>query len=158
MDLSPRVSVCGSGRQHSGQGSCQGLARKGLRTCSVQQGRASSGWCQGRLVWCGAALRCVGLGSLGSGLQHASIIPMRVVHSTLLGLFDEYLGILDTKWQFSPGAYGWYMAALLDTPVGKYGISPGAYLWGVLLCGHSCSDHMCRYLRCVSLPDVSALT
>ena len=26
---------------------------------------------------------------------------------------------------------------------------------GGLLCRHGCSDHMCRHLRCVSLPDVS---
>ena len=46
----------------------------------------------------------------------------------------------------------------LGTPDAKCGISPGAYLWAVPLCSHGCSDHMCRYLRCVSLPDVSALT
>ena len=61
---------------------------------------------------------------------------LKVLYSTLLGLFGKCLGILDAKW----------------------GISPGAYLWVVPLCSHGCSDHMCRYLRCVSLPDVSALT
>ena len=58
------------------------------------------------------------------------------VFSTLLGVFDKCLG----------------------TPDGQCGISPGAYLWVALLWGHGYSDHMYRYLRCVSLPDVSAVT
>ena len=37
-------------------------------------------------------------------------------HSTLLGLVDTCLGVPDAKWGIRPGAYGWYMAVLLDTP------------------------------------------
>ena len=80
------------------------------------------------------------------------------VHPPLLGLFDKCLGTPDAKWGMYPGAYGWYTIALLNTPVGKCGISPGAYLWVVPLCRPVCSGLMCRYLRCVSLPDVSVLT
>ena len=46
----------------------------------------------------------------------------------------------------------------LGTPDGKWGISPSIYLWVVSLCRHHCSDYMCRYLRCVSLPAVSSVT
>ena len=46
----------------------------------------------------------------------------------------------------------------LGLPNGKWGISPGAHLWVVPLRCHSCSDPMCKYLRCVSLPDMSVLT
>ena len=46
----------------------------------------------------------------------------------------------------------------LGTPNGKWGLSPEAYLWVVLLCRHGCSGHVCRCLKCVSLPDVSAVT
>ena len=56
--------------------------------------------------------------------------------STLLGLFDKHL----------------------DTHAGKCGIAPGAYLWVVPPCRHGDPDHVCRYLKYVSFPDVSALT
>ena len=58
---------------------------------------------------------------------------LKVVCSTLLGLSDK----------------------CLDTPDARCGISPGAYLWVVPLCRHGYYDHVCRYLRCVSLPHVS---
>ena len=61
---------------------------------------------------------------------------LKVVYSTFLGLFDKCFGTPDAKW----------------------GISPGAYLWVVPLSRHSCSDHMCKYLRCASLPDASGVT
>ena len=46
----------------------------------------------------------------------------------------------------------------LDIPDTNCGICPGPYLWVVPLCRHGRSNHMCRYLSCVSSPDVSALT
>ena len=58
---------------------------------------------------------------------------LKVAYSSLLGLFDKCLG----------------------TPAGECGISPGDYLWVVLLCKHGCSDHVGRY---VSLSDVFTLT
>lgn len=61
---------------------------------------------------------------------------LKTVYSTLLGLFDKCLG----------------------TPDSKCGISPGAYLWVVPLCRRGSSNHMCRYLGCVFLPDVSSMT
>ena len=61
---------------------------------------------------------------------------LEVVYSTLLDFFDKCLATSDAK----------------------CGIFPEAYLWVVLLCRPGCFDHVCRYLRCVSMPDVSALT
>ncbi|KAF6119901.1 hypothetical protein HJG60_010284 [Phyllostomus discolor] len=61
---------------------------------------------------------------------------LKMLYSTILGPFKRCLG----------------------TPNAKCGISPGDYLRVVPLCKHCCSDHMGRYLKCVSLPDVSALT
>ena len=46
----------------------------------------------------------------------------------------------------------------LGTPDGKWGLSPGTCLRVVPLCRHGCSDYVCRYLRCFSLPDVSRVT
>ena len=76
---------------------------------------------------------------------------LKVVYSTLLSLFDKCLGTLDAKWGICLGTYGWYMAVLLDTPAGKYGISPGSYLWVVLLCRQGSSDYLCKYLSYVFL-------
>ena len=144
MNPSPRVSVCRSERQHSGQGSCQCFSRKdlwsqvGSRADEVLSpaGRASGGQCQGRSVWHGAALWCVELGCLSSGLEPASLYLESGVYSTLLGLFDKCLG----------------------TPGAKWGICPGAHQWVVPLCRHGCSDHVGRYCRYVSLPYVFTLT
>ena len=78
---------------------------------------------------------------------------LKVVDSTLLlGLFDKCLGTTDAKCGSCPGACWWYMAVLLGTPDGKC-LSVGG-----LLCRHGCSDHMCRYLKYLSLPHMSALT
>ena len=51
---------------------------------------------------------------------------LKVVFSTLLGLFGKCLGTPDARCGIYAGANGWYMAVLLDTPAGKCGISPGA--------------------------------
>ena len=45
----------------------------------------------------GAALWCVALGYLSSGLEPASVIPVRVMHSTLLGLSDKCIDTPDGK-------------------------------------------------------------
>ena len=162
MNLSPRVPVCRTGRQHGGQGSCQHLARKavwsqvGSRAEEVPSPAGQSLWWpmpreNSSTLACGARLSQQWSGTC---LSHT----LKVVHSTLLGLSDKCLGTPDAKWGIFQGAHGWYMAVLLDTPAGKCGISPGPYLWLVLLCRHGYSNYMCRYLRCVSLPDVPALT
>ena len=128
----------------------------GQMKSSVQQGRASGGWCQGRSARHGAVHSYVELGCLNSGLEPASVIPWKWCTPSFW-VFTKCLGIPNAKWGICPGAYGRYMAVLLDTPAVKWGIFPGGYLWVVLLCRHGCSDHMCRYLRCVSLPDVLTL-
>ena len=143
MNLSLRVSVCGSRRQHSGQGSFQCLAKKDPQSQvgnkadevlspagqSTQQPMAR----EISMTWSSTLVYGAQLFQQWSGACLS--YTLKVLYSTLLGLFGKCLGILDAKW----------------------GISPGAYLWVVPLCSHGCSDHMCRYLRCVSLPDVSAL-
>ena len=138
---SPRVSVCRSGRQHSGQGSCQRLARKDLQNRVgrredklLSSARRSLWWLMPRetsVVWsstlvCGAQLSQQWSGACLS-------YTLKVAYSSLLGLFDKCLG----------------------TPAGECGISPGDYLWVVLLCKLGCSDHVGRY---VSLSDVSSMT
>ena len=140
---SPRLSVCRPGRQHSGQGSCQHLARNDLQSW-VQQGRQSAqssraeplaaddkgdqcGMEQHPGVWSSAVSAVVwSLPQLylDSGVLH------------LLGLSNKCLCTYD----------------------GKCGISPGAFLWVAPLCRQGCSGHMYRYLQCVSLPDVSSVT
>ena len=54
---------------------------------------------------------------------------LKVVYSTLLDLLNKCLGPPDAKCRIFPGAYGWYMAVLLDSPAGQCGLFPGAYLW-----------------------------
>ena len=144
MNPSPRVSVCRLGRQHGGQGSRQHLTRRDLQSqVGSRAGKVFSpaGLSLQRpmpreisMAWsstlgCGACL-------LSSGLEPASVTPWKggVLHPS--GSFDTCLG----------------------TPDAKCGISPGSQLWVVPLCRHDYSHHMCRHLRCVSLPDVSALT
>ena len=86
--------------------------------------------------------------------------PLKVVGSTL-----SDLGTPDAKEGNYPGSHGWYMAVLLDTPAGKWGIpqepvyggSRSADMAVLVTCAGilGVSDHMGRY---VSLSDVSALT
>lgn len=136
MSPSPRVSVCRSRRQHGGPGSSQPLGRKNF--WSQVGGKADKVLRPAADVkgdQYGAALWCVKLGCLGSGLESACY-ALKKVYSTPLGLFDKCLG----------------------TPDGKCGISPGAYLWVVPFCRRGSSNHMCRYLGCVFLPDMSSMT
>ena len=126
-------------RQHSGQGSCQHLARKdlwiqvGSRADEVLSPVGQSlQWPVPReisVVWSGPLVCGAQLSQQWSGACLS--YTLRVVYSTLLGLLDKCLGTPDTNW----------------------GICPGAYLWMALLCRHGCSDHMCRYLRHVCLLD-----
>ena len=90
----------------------------------------------------------------GTGLSYT----LKVVYSTLLGLFNKCLGTLDANWGIFPGAYGCYMAVLLDTLAGKCGISPLS-LSGEPFYGWSCSADMatlttCADILCVSLSDI----
>ena len=141
---SPRVSVCRSGRQHRGQGSHQHLARKDLRSqVGSRAGEVLSPAGQSPQRPMPREMSVAWSSTLVHGAQQSQqwsgaclSYTLRVVCSTLLGLFDKCLGTPDTKW----------------------GLCPGVYLWVVPLCRHGCSDHVCRYLRCVSLPDMSILT
>ena len=81
--------------------------------------------------------------------QHSGVWSSAL--SSGLGLTQLYLesGVLYPSGSFDK---------CLGIPDGKWEISPGPYPWVVPLCRHGYSDHVYRYLRCVSLPDVSALT
>ena len=83
MNLSPRVLVCRSGRQHGGQGIGHHLASKdlwiqvGSRADEVLSPAGQSLWqlMPREISVAGAALWCVALGYLSSGLEPASVIP-----------------------------------------------------------------------------------
>lgn len=119
MNPSPRISVCRSGRQHSGQGSCQPLARKDLwsqvdsKADKVLSPAGQNLWqlMPGEIRVLHSTLVCEAqLCQQWSG--NCLSYTLKMVYSTLLGLFDKCLG----------------------TPNGKCGISQGAYLWVVPLC------------------------
>ena len=166
MNPSSRVPVCRSERQHSGRGSLQHLARKDLwsQACSrADKVRRPAGQSLRQpmpreisMVWSSTLMCGARLSQQWSG--PAPVIPLRVLYSTLLGLFDKCLGSPPAKWGICPGACRWYTAILLHIPNGKWGVSPGSYRWAVVLCRPGCSGHVCRYLKCVSLPDVFTLT
>ena len=138
---SPRDSGCRSGRQ-VGKGVVNILQGRisrarwaaGQTKSSIQQGRASGGDAKGDQ----------------SGVEQHSGAWNSAVSAVGWNLPQLYLesGVLHPSGSLD---------RCLGTPETKWGISPGAYLWVVLLCRHSCSDHVCRYLTCVSLPHVFAL-
>ena len=85
MNLSPRVSVCRSWRQHGEQGSCQHLARKGLQSQVGSRGDKVLSLA-GQSLWqpmprkisvAWNALWCVKLVCLISGLEPASVTPLK---------------------------------------------------------------------------------
>ena len=68
----------------------------------------------------------------------------------LLSLFDKCLCTSDGQCGVFPGACGWYVAVLLDTPDGKWGTSPGVYL-----SRGGCSAYMAILITCVDIIGVS---
>ena len=132
----PRGSVCRSRTQHGEPGSRQCLVRRNLQSqmgskadevlCPAGQ---SLQWLMPReisVAWSSALVN--GTQHLSSGLKSASVIPSRVVDSTLLGLL---IGVL---------------APFMAT--GEFPQEPTYEL--VLLCRHGYSGHLGRYLRCAS--------
>ena len=85
VNPSSRISVCRSRRHTVGKGVFSILQGRisvarwatGQAKSSVQQGRASGGQCQGRSSWHGAALWCVELSCLSSGLESASVVSWK---------------------------------------------------------------------------------
>ena len=167
MNPSPRVSVCRSGRKHSGQESHQCLARK---DCQSQGGSRADGVLSPAgqslqqlmpreisMAWSSTLVCGVQLSQQWSGacLRYT----LKEVYSTFLGFLISVLEPLMASEEFSQEPIcEWYKAILLGTLDGNWGTFPGACLWVVPFCRPGCSDHVCRYVRCVSLPDVSALT
>ena len=134
----------------------------------VLQGRISrvrwaAGWspqssgcrCQGRSAWHGAALRCVELGSLSSGLKTVSY-TLKVEHSTLPGPFDKCLGIPAAQCGNCQEPMGDIWLFWLTPLMTSVEFPRTLSMCG--LCRHGSSEHMCRHLGCVSLSDVSVLT
>ena len=110
------------------QGRISGARWAGGQTkSSVHQGRASSGRCQGRSVQHG----------VHSGVWSSAV---SAIVWSLSQLYFE-------SWGLHPSGP---FDKCLCTLHAKCGISPGAYLWVGLLCRHGCSDHVSRYLKCVS--------
>ena len=110
MNLSPRVPVCRSGRQHGGQGSCQRRARKGLRSQvsskadEVLSPAGQSLWwpmpreinmVRSSTLVCGAQLSQQWSGACLS-------YTFKGMYSTLLGLFDKCLDTSDAKYGIFP--------------------------------------------------------
>ena len=123
------------------QGSCQYLTRKGFwsqvssRTDKVLNPAGQSlRQLMPSTAWSSMLLCRAQLSQQWSGACLNYIL--KVVYSTLLGLLISVLAPLMISGEFPPGVY----------------------LWVVLVCRHGCSGHMCRYLRCVSLPNVPSMT
>ena len=89
-------------------------------------------------MWRGPALSSTAVWSSAVSAVVWSLLQLYLESGVLhlSGSLDKYLGI----------------------PEGKWGISQGACLWVVLLCRRDCSGHVCRYLRCASLVNVSSMT
>ncbi|KAF6125218.1 hypothetical protein HJG60_009739 [Phyllostomus discolor] len=144
MSPSPRVSGCRSGRQRGGQGSHQHLTWKHLGSQVVRRADEV-------------------LGPAGQSLRQLMPREIGMVWSSTLGCgvqlsrqwFATYLRhTIESAVLHPPES----LDKCLGSPDGKWRLSPGAHLWVVPLCRHGCPDHVCRYLRCVSLPDVSGVT
>ena len=116
-----------------------------LSAC-CKEGSPEPGWAAGQtkssVQWVGAS----------SGTEQHSAVWSSAVSAVVWSLPQLYLesgvvhpsGFLDK--------YLWH----LSWQVGK--IPKCLFPRVVLLCSHSCTDHVCRYLGCVSLPDVSNVT
>ena len=68
-------------------------------------------------------LSCLSSGLAGSCLSYT----LKVVSSTLLGLFNKCLGTPDAKWGICPGTYAWSCSAetaVLITSADILGVSP----------------------------------
>ena len=132
---SPRVSVCRSGRQHSGQGSCQRLARKDLWSqvgSEVEEVLSQAGKSLWELMpkeisvaW-SCTLVCAQLSQQWSGACLS--YTFTVVDSTLLDLFNKCLGPPASKWGIcQEPIYGWSCSAdesVLTTCADISGVSP----------------------------------
>ncbi|KAF6081685.1 hypothetical protein HJG60_008717 [Phyllostomus discolor] len=136
MNLSPRVSICSSRRQHGGQGSCQRLARKDLQGQvgsradkalspagqSLQQPipRDSS------MVWSSTLVGGAQLSRQWSGACLS--YTLTVVDSTLLSLLISALAPLMVSEEFAQEpTYGWAHSAdmaVLITRADISGVSP----------------------------------
>ena len=97
---------------------------------SVQQDRASGSQCQGRSVWHRAALWCVELGCLSSGLEPASLISSKwcTPHSWvfLINVLAPPMASVEFAWELMGGTRLLCLTSLL----GSGGCPQGAvYRW-----------------------------
>ena len=134
MNPSPRVSVCRSGRQHGGQGSCQGLTKKDF-------------W-----SWVGSRVDEV-LSPAGQSLRWLMPRDISVAWSSTLVCWAW----LSQQWSRTWLSYTlkgvtfifFSINALAPLLTGKCGISPGANLWVV------CSADMAVLITCADILGVS---
>ena len=135
-NLSPRVSVCRSGRQHGGQGSPQCLARKDLHSqVGSRAGEVPSPawqslqWLMQREISVAWSITLV-CGARPSQQWSGACLSytLTVVDSTLLDLFNKCLGPPASKWGIcQEPIYGWSCSAdesVLTTCADISGVSP----------------------------------
>ena len=95
---------------------------------SVQQGRASGGRWLGRSAWNEAALWCMELGCLNSGLEPASVIPWKCCTPPFWVFLVNVLASLMPSGEFpQEPIYGWShsaVTAVLITCADILGVSP----------------------------------
>ena len=144
MNLSPRVSVCRSRRQHGKQGNSQRLARKDL--WSQVGSRAGE-----VLSPAGRSLHQLMPREVSVAWSSPLVCGARLSQQWSGACLSYTLKVVDSI----PLTH---LIMCLGTPDDKWGIFPGTCLCVVPLCTHGCSHHVCRYLRCVSLPIVSSMT
>ena len=138
MNPSPRVLVCMSGRQHSGQGSPQHLARKDIwsqvdnRTDKVlSPARQSLWWPMPReisMAWSSTLVCGARLSQQWAGAYLSYTLEGSVLHP--FGSLDNCLGIPDGEWGLFPRSLSIYRFCSADMAV----LVPCADILGVPSC------------------------
>ena len=157
MNLSLRVSVCGSRRQYGGQGSCQCPVRKGLQSqVGSRADKVLSPAGQGlwrvvtreiTVAWSSS----LGCGALLSQWWSGACLSYtwKVVCSTHLGLFSKCLGTLMPGVESAQGPVGatWQFCLAPLLASGEFPQEP--------LCGWSCYADMAVLIICVDILSIS---
>ena len=153
MSPSPRVSVCRSGRQHGGQGSCQRPAREGLwsqvgsRADKVLSPAGQGLWRVVTREITVAWSSSLGCGALLSQWWSGACLSYtwKVVCSTHLGLFSKCLGTLMPGVESAQGPVGatWQFCLAPLLASGEFPQEP--------LCGWSRSADRAALITCADI-------